>query len=440
MESWNGRLEGAIRAQELDPEFLAHWWTGFEDPVLDSLIERAAVANLDIRAAQSQLRAARAQRVIAGTYSDPTVDARGGATLSGTQESSQELYSVGLDASWELDVFGGIERGVEAAEADFEAAEEARRDVLVTVLAEVALNYADLRTLQRRELLTQDNLKAQEEHLAIIRAQTEAGVATQLDLDRSIANVESTRSTLPALAQQVSQIKNRIAVLCGENPGALDGELDTWRELQVPSMEIAVGVPAEVLRRRPDVRRSERILAAETARVGVAVADLYPRFSLNGSIGLESDATSSLFDLANGLFSLGPRVQWNLFDGGRIRQQIEIQSALQEQAMIAYEGAILGSLEEVQNAITGFGQERLRLHSLQLAKDSAARAALLAQERFDAGVTNFLDVLDAQRSRLAAEDELAQSQGAIVNNLIRLYKALGGGWESVDAKGASASE
>lgn len=431
--AWSGRLEGGLSDAELDPQTLSAWWKTLNDPTLDSLVERAIAANLDLRTATSQLRQARAQRASAGSALFPTIDAGAAATRTGSSENAgsgraSTLHSTSFDASWEIDVFGGVRRSVEAAEADLAAAREARRDVLVSVLAEVALNYVELRTFQSRFAVAEKNLDNQEETQEIVQAQFDAGAVSELDLDRAISNLEATRSSIPQLEQNVVKAKNRLAVLVGKPPGALNEELRTAQPLPTPPVQVAVGVPAETLRRRPDVRLAERQLAAETARVGVATSELYPKFNLVGSIGLESLSASTLFDGASKVFQLGPSVQWRVFDGGRIRQEIEIQDAVQEQAMIRYESSILSALEDVENAITGFTQEQLRYQSLAKSAAAAERAAGTAKARYDAGASSFLPVLDAQRSQLQAQDNRAASKGTIVSNLIRLYKSLGGGW------------
>ncbi|MFT6364342.1 MAG: NodT family efflux transporter outer membrane factor (OMF) lipoprotein [Planctomycetota bacterium] len=431
MAAWDGRLEGVISDGELDPILLAEWWTSFEDATLDSIMDRAIQANLNLRTARAQLRAARAQRLVADGANGPTANVSGSGTRSGNEAATGELYSVGLDASWEIDLFGGKQRGNEAADADLQAAEEARRDVLVSVLAEVALNYSDLRTLQERKSLTEQSLTAFVEQQEIVQAKFDAGETSRLDLDQADSNVAKVRASLPSFQQQISQIQNRLALLCGLAPGSLNDQLDQWLPLKLPNVAVAIGVPAEVLRRRPDVRRAERLLAAETARVGVAKADLYPSLSLGGSIGLQSNASSSLFDTISQLWSFGPRVSWNLYDGGQARQRIEVQDAVQEQALIAYEEVILKSLEEVQNAATSYGLEQIRFASLEQASISAGRASDLAQTRYLAGDSEFLNVLDAQRTAISSADERAQSRGKIIGDLIRLYKSLGGGWESV---------
>lgn len=432
LEAWNGRLEGVLSEGDLDPEMLARWWTTLESPSLNRLVERARDANLDLRTASSQLRAARAQRQLAGGAAGPAVSGGAGANRAETDLADTELYSAGLDARWELDVFGGLAREIEAAQADYEAAREAQRDVLISVLAEVALNDLDLRSALLRRDVILGHIDAQEESYRLLERRLDAGDISELDLELSRVDLETTRAQVPAIDLQIEQIHNRLAVLLGQAPGTLEPELLDARELSIPRVEIAVGIPSEVLRRRPDVRRAERRLAAETARVGVAIAELYPKFSLSGSIGLESNATSSLFDSASQVFTLGSRMQWNLFDRGQTRSRIEIQTEAQEQALIDYERTVLLALEEVQNAISGFTQERIRYASLIESLDAAQRSLEFAQKRHGAGASGLLPVLDAQRSTLAARDELVRSEGTILGHLVRLYKALGGGWDPGD--------
>lgn len=430
-QGWSDSPLVQMNAGDLDPAVLATWWKEFDDPILDGLIESATTANLDLRTAQAQLRRARAERKSGASRGKPNVGGSAGATTSGALDnvgSTTELFSAGLDAGWELDLFGGIASAKEATELDFQAAQEARRDVLISVLAEVALNYTELRTSQARLSVAEGNLELLSENLRLLNLQEESGMASALDVAQATSNVEQTRASIPSMQNQEQQLKNRLAVLLGRTPGSLNSLLAPQAAGQVPTIHVAIGVPAQVLRRRPDVRRAERQLAAESARVGVAMADLYPKFSLGGTIGLESLSLSDLFQAASGVFGLGPRVSFNLFDGGKARQQLEIQNALQEQALIAYEASILMALEDVENAISGFATERMRYNSLELSAGEAKKTLDLAQIRFDAGETSFLQVLDAQRSLLGVQDSLAQSNGQIQTNLIRLYKALGGGW------------
>lgn len=426
---WSGRLQGGLTPSELDPASLSRWWEDLGDPTLSRLIEAAIEANLDLRTATSQVRQARADRARTRAGRFPTLGGQGSATQSGETDSdlgSSKLYSGGFDASWEIDVFGGVRRAVEAADASDEAAVEARRDVLVSVLAEVALNYVELRTFQRRHMIAVRNLENQEEALEIVRAQVTAGATSGLDLEQATSNVAATQAQLPSLHQNISRAQNRLSVLLGETPGSRAEELSEFRELPVPPIEIAVGVPAEVLRRRPDVRAAERQLAAETAQVGVATAELYPKFMLNGSIGIDS------LSISGAAYKIGPEMSWRMFDGGRTRREIEIQNTVQEQALIAYEGTILEALEDVENSMTDFAQERVRLRWLRESSEAASQAAQLAASRYEAGASPFLEVLDAQRTSLSAEDTQAASEGQVVSNLIRLYKSLGGGWTSME--------
>ncbi len=429
-DSWN--VPSA--SQPLDPKELAQWWTVLNDPTLNELISKVAESNLDLRTAEAQVRKARAQRAqVIGSFM-PSIAATGGAVRSRESRNvgpgvDATLYSAGFDASWEIDIFGAKRAQADTAMAELESVEESRRNVLVSVLAETALTYTDLRSLQRRQTITQSNLDAQRESLKITQAKEEAGAVTPLDTDRARTIVAQTEASLPELTSQIEQTMNRLAVLTGVPPGSLRDTLSTPSQLAAPPPQIAVGVPAEVLRRRPDVRLAERRLAAETYRIGVTRSELYPKLTLSGTIGLESLSPSTLLSKNSRMFGIGPGLHWNIFSGGRIRKEIEAQSAQQEIAMIDYERTILNALEEVENAITSFAQEQIRLSSLKTAEASAVDAMKLASARYEAGASDYLAVLDAQRTRLNAEDQSAISSGQVVLNLIRLYKALGGGWD-----------
>lgn len=430
--SWTRQLEGGLQNADLAPMALSKWWNNLEDAALSGLIEEAVGANLDLRKAESQLRQARAERSRSRSLFFPNLgfsssSAEQGRIDGGGPDSSSELYTNGFDASWEIDVFGGLRRANEAATAEQQAAVEGRRDVLISVLAEVALNYVELRTLQTQLAIAQRNLRIQEQARDVVVAQVEQGLATDLERQQALANAAKTRSTIPTLSQTINEAKNRLCLLVGKPPGALNATLDAHAPVAAPTLEVVLGVPADVMRRRPDVRVSERRLAAETARLGVAKAELYPKFILNGSIGIESTSLAGL----GGIYSFGPQIQWPIFSAGRIRREIEIQGEVQEQALIAYEATLLGALEDVENSIVAFGEERLRLEALRESADAARNAASTATARYEAGMSPFLEVLDAQRTQLAAEDAVASSEGTLLSNLIRLYKALGGGWESL---------
>jgi NodT family efflux transporter outer membrane factor (OMF) lipoprotein len=295
----------------------------------------------------------------------------------------------------------------------------------------VALNYVDVRIYQAQLTITRANIKSQEESYNLNLSRNRAGIIDELAVQESLRILESSRSLIPAIETRLAAAKNRLAVLLGEQPGKLHGELAAKRPIPALPAIVAVGIPAETLRHRPDIRRAERFLAAQTARIGVATADLYPKFRLLGTIGLESISAGDFFQYSSRTWGFGPSISWNIFDAGAIRQNIEVQTARQEQALIQYESAVLGALEEVENVLVAYAKEQQRRESLIKAEAAAQRAALLAQDQYQAGLVDFNNVLDAQRSLLILQDEKARSEGSVTSNLVRLYKALGGGWTSV---------
>jgi NodT family efflux transporter outer membrane factor (OMF) lipoprotein len=430
---WTSSMRRGLSAAEPKAETLANWWTTFGDAELTNLVERAIVGNVDVQRAQARIREARARRGIAEAGLFPSLDLGGSATVSrGSEEIGsgvrRELYRTGFDASWEVDVFGGVRRSIEAAQGDLEASVADYRDVLVSLIAEVALNYVEARTFQTQLQVAEENLKAQAETLQLVEWRYAAGLVSSLDVEQAKSNLENTRAQLPRLRSAIEAAKNRLAILLGIFPGILEAQLAIRKPIPEAPLEVAVGVPAEVLRRRPDVRRAERQLAAQTARIGVATADLYPKFSLPGSIGLEALSANHLFSTASRAWSLVGRFAWTVFDGGAIRQNIEVQNALQEQFLQQYEATILIAVEDVENALTAFAEEQERNDALMEATQSAQRAAELARDQYASGLIDFQTVLDAERTLLSAQDQVAQSKGQVSSNLISLYKALGGGW------------
>ena len=447
-QAWNAELRSGATAQPADPQVLASWWTTLNDPILTDLIRRAFQGNLDLKKAKARVREARARRGINQADLLPTLNAtasgtysRGSANVStdrgSVEVSARESYSVGFDAGWEVDVFGGVRRSVEAATAELQASGEDLRNVLVSLLGEVALNYIEVRTFQVRLAVAEANLAAQSETYELTAIRVQAGLTTALDLEQAKYNLESTRSQIPTLQSGLEEAKNRLAILLGEHPGAVHAELSARQPIPLPPLEVAVGIPADLLRRRPDVRQAERKLAAQTAQIGVATAELYPKFSLVGSIGLSALDLTNLLSATSRAYSIGPSVSWRLFDAGAVRKNIEVQSALQEEALIQYEAAVLAALEEVENALVAFVEEQRRRESLRNATQAAERAVALAQAQYGAGMVDFRSVLDTQRSLLSLQDQLAQSEGTITSNVVRLYKALGGGWTSLAAGEAS---
>lgn len=430
--AWNSPLQGGLAAQA-DPQQLAVWWTALNDRELTALIEQAVAGNRDLQKAVASVREARARRGLSRTDLYPMLDTSGSVTRSRESAASGkgttvDLFAAGLDASWEIDLFGGVRRNIESKEADLAATGESLRDTLVSLLAEVGTNYVDLRTAQARLALTEASLKSLGETYDLTRWKYQAGLGDELAVQQARYNLESTRSQLPALRTSIAEAKNRLSVLTGKQPGSLGAGLNTTAPIPVIPAAVAVGIPADILRQRPDVRRAERQLASQTAQIGVATAELYPKLTLSGSIGLEALTFNGLFNSGNANSSGSAGFSWRVFDAGAIRQNIEIQSALQEQYLIAYESAVLTALEEVENAMGAYAQAQHKSRSLAEAVKAAEAAAELAQIKYRAGVSDFTTVLETERSLLSYRDQLLQSDGTVVTNLIKLYKALGGGW------------
>ena len=427
---WSNLLQKGDASETADPQSLAQWWKTLNDPILSDLISQSIAGNKDLKLAMSRIRETRAQWGIAETGRFPSADASGSLTSAKStgKEERSEHYSLSIDAGWEADLFGRVQRSVEAARADYESVTENYRDVLVTLIAETALNYIDVRTYQKQLAVAEENLKIRKQTYELANYRYKAGLASALDMSSARYNVEETRATIPVIERNLETAKNRVAVLTGKTPGSVHAQLAQSKSLPVPALKIAAGIPADILRRRPDIRKAERDLAAQTARIGVATADLYPRLTLSGSIGLEALSLSDLFTSDAISNSIGPRLSWNIFDAGAIRKKIEVQNAKQEQALIQYESGILAALEEVENALYAYAREQSRRNSLLSAFRAAKQASGLSLNQYNSGLTDFQTVLDAQRSLLSFQDQLAKSEANILMYLIRLYKALGGGW------------
>jgi NodT family efflux transporter outer membrane factor (OMF) lipoprotein len=427
---------------------LARWWKVFRDPQLDDLILRAADANLDLKLAEARIRETRALRGQSRSGFYPAIGTSSSYGRSLISENSingaglnqfgipleLDIFSTGFDMTWELDVFGGTRRNVEATSADLAAAGEYRNEARVSVLAEVGLNYLELRGLQRQLTITRDNLGIQEQSADIARDRLEAGLSSELDVSRAVAQVERTRSMLPPLEEGIQRTIHRLSVLLGTPPAALASEfvsadkLSIGTKLETPG--VPVGLPSDLVRRRPDVRKAERQLAAANARVGVAIASMFPKFYLTGAAGLQSIEATDFLDGGSRFWTLGPTIQWPIFNAGQIRQGISVQEARQEQALIRYEQTVLTSFEEVENALVSFGKEQDRHRALFKSESASQRSVSLAYSQHRAGLVDFLHVLTAERELLGIQEELTQSNRRLGQNLIRLYKALGGGWET----------
>lgn len=417
-----------------DPQSLRAWWRQFGDPQLDALQQQALVAAPDLRTAQAKLREVRAQRGIAEAGFAPTLSAsaahdrsRSSAQSSLAGGRSSSYYSTGFDASWELDLFGGTRRSVEAASADEQASAANLEDVRVTLLAEVARNYVELRSAQQQWRIAADNLAAQEETLALTRWRQQAGLATEVDVEQARSSAEQTRAAMPPLQTSALAAEHRIEVLLGEVPGSRQASLGQPGPIPLPPARVAIGIPATLLAARPDIRVAERQLAAQTARVGVAEAARYPGFSLGATLGWGATEFSALSGGQALTRSLSQALVVTVFDGGRLRQQVVVQDALQEQALVNYETTVLGALEDVENALVNFGNAERRYRALTDATDAARRAAQLARQRYRAGLIDFQTVLDTQRSQLVLEESLAGAAADRATAVIQLYKACGGG-------------
>jgi len=420
----------------------AAWWKKFNDPELDSLIARAAQSNLTLHAAAARVREARAARGVAAADFGPTINTsaayqRERLSANGFPEFPPgiplegNVYQAGFDAAWELDVFGGTRRAVEAANANIASSEFAERDVLVSLQGEVARNYIGARGYQRRLVIAHQNIAAQQEVLDLTRDRFKAGLSGDLDVQQASALLAATQAQLPPLEAGFKQSVYRLGVLLGLAPGALVDELSGDASIPATPPEVPAGLPADLLRRRPDIRVAERNLAAANAQIGVATADLFPKFSLTGDVGLQSVGTSDWFTGGSRFWSAGPTVQWRIFDMGRIRANIRIQNARQEQALAGYELIVLEAMEDVENALTAYAKEQTRRESLVTAADASQQALDISQQLYKNGLADFLRVLDAQRSLYADQEALTLSDQDVALDLVALYKALGGGWEGV---------
>lgn len=432
--TWREAPSAGLVAGESDT---ARWWQRLGDPLLDELVERAVADGLDLRAAAARVREARALRGVAAGERYPAASATASYehredsenTPFGEFISETDIHSLGLGASWEVDLWGRVRRSVEAADAELAASIEDARAVLVAVAAETASAYVDLRAFQARLAIARTNVSLQEQTLAVVRARYDAGLVGERDVAQAGTNVGTTRARVPALEAGVRAAENRLAVLVGQPPGALAERLAETRPIPRPPSEVAIGVPAELVRRRPDVRRAERRLAAEVARIGVAEGELYPRLSLVGTIGLASDGAQRLFETDSRVLGFGPSLQWNVFQGGRLRQLVAAQDARAEQAAVAWESSVLLALEETENAMTAYVREQSRRDALAFAADQARGAVAAAQSQYREGLSDFQSVLDSERALAGLEDEVADSSAAITSNLIALYRALGGAFE-----------
>lgn len=433
---------------------LSRWWTQLHDATLDSLVQHALAANLDLQAATLRVREAREQEVIAASAYYPGVALTGNAARlyfksnpfaalggggsasgqpsSGSSSTTANVYALGFDASWEADLFGGTRRSVEAARASTQAQVWQLADAEVSLTAEVANDYLTLRAAQARIAILRDSIKHQEELLVIVAARARTGFVTELDVNQQRTQLAATKALLPTLEAEENAMIHALGVLLGEEPGALMEELAKSAPLPSVPTTLPVGIPADLLRRRPDVRRAERQLAAATADIGVAVANLFPKVNLLALPTLATAAGGQLFTSRSFGYVTAGSITWPLFEGSKLLANVRISKARREEAYLAYRQAVLAAMQDAEDALTRYDAEQRRLIALRESQTAAASSLHIAEEQYRAGLVTFINVLTATSALLSAQDAVAQSEQALAQDLVSVYKALGGGWSTDD--------
>ncbi len=430
------RLDSGLETKAFDrSRFESVWWKQFDDPVLNQLVQASLDGNRDLRIAFARLKAARAIRDDAANDQLPVVTSRASSDLGKGQIPGQterrvnsERYDLGLDMAWELDLFGRIQRQIEASEAQEAAAEADLQQLQVSLIAELVDAYGQLRGAQLREQIAVANLKTQQQSRDITVTLRDTGVGNELDVVRADARLAGVEATVPQLQAVQVRAKNRIATLLGQRPDVLTVDLSP-KALPAIAKALPVGDPGELLRRRPDIRSAERQLAAATANVGVATADLFPRVSLSGFLGFTAARGSQIGSAASNAWALGPSITWAAFDLGSVRARLRGAKADADGALANYEQQVLLALEESANAFSDYGKRQQRLLALMRQSDASRKAAELASVRYREGTVDYLVLLDAERERLSAEDAQAQGEVELYSGIVAIYKALGGGWQ-----------
>jgi NodT family efflux transporter outer membrane factor (OMF) lipoprotein len=422
--AWSAQAPAGVPATSL-----AQWWQRFDDPQLTRLVTQALQANTSLRSAQAALQQARAQADVQAAGLLPSVGASASAQRSRASNSTGNSFQAGFDASWEPDVFGRLRSGVNASTADAQAAEASLADVQVSLAAETAVNYIELRGLQQRLAIARSNLASQQETLQITQWRLQAGLTTSLVAEQARGAAEQTAAQIPALESGLAQSRHSLAVLTGQAPLALDALLADAAAVPQPAQDLALAIPAQTLRQRPDVRAAEQRIAAALARVSQADASRYPDFNISGNLGLRALTLGALSNGSSIASALLASVSMPVFDGGAARAQVRVQEAALEQARVAYEASVLTALKDVEDALVALRGNRERLVRLQAAADAAGNAALLAQQRYSSGLIDFQSVLETQRTLLSTQDGVATTVASVSADHVRLYKALGGGWQ-----------
>jgi multidrug efflux system outer membrane protein len=433
---WTSSMNGGETNGPVD---LAQWWKSFNDTNLDAFMLIAVQSNLTLKVAEARVREARSEKGIVSAGLWPSVGSEAGYTrgLYGTHAyptlpppHNFNLYNVDFDAAWELDVFGGTRRAVQAAGAQIGAAEYSQRDVLVSLLAEVARDYISARAYQQRLAIAWENIKVERNILGLTSNRLETGLGRDLDVQQAKAELNTTEAEVPSLQTGFDASVFELSVLLGQPPGTLVDQMAAKQEIPLTPPVVPVGLPSDLLLRRPDVQKAERDLAAATAQIGVAKSDLYPKFSLTGIAGLQSTSAGNWFQYASKYWSAGPTVQWEVFEAGSIVANIHVQNARQEEALDQYQQTILVALQDTETALAAYAREQVRRESLTQSVDANRQALNEAQQLYKSGLVDFVTVLNSETSLYASQDALVQSDQTVSLDLVQLYKALGGGWEN----------
>lgn len=424
--------------QERPPAEPASWWRQFNDPVLDRLIGQASFSNFDLRIAVEQINEYRAAYGIAASELYPDISALASYTRERTPGSDVSGFSVGgdptndwsvgLDASWEIDLFGRIARTIEAARGDLQAIIEDWRYTLVTMRADVATSYITIRTLQARYGVAQKNIRIQRRYVELVTQQLEQGVTTEAVVAQARSQLAQAEALIPDLGTTLASEIANLALLLGTTPGPLAESIPLNGRIPEPPGDLAVGIPADLLRRRPDVRAAERELAAETARIGEAEAALYPQLSLSGTFGFTAEDFSNMFRWASRAYTFGPAFSWDIFNAGRLQSAVNQQEAATRAALLTYEQTIVQAIGEVESSLVGFVLAVQLRSDLSSAAHDARTAWELSMQQYERGVSNYLDVITSQQTLLDVEDSLVQAQGLAATSLVDVYRSIGGGW------------
>lgn len=442
-DAWNARIvssQGGLLAVD-------KWWERFEDETLDALVDTAIDENRSLAIAYERVVQARLARTISNSGLFPEIGGTGGFSRERTSENvglsasagggaTNSFYSVGTALTWELDVLGGVRRSIESADASLQATEENYRDFMVLLISEVARSYLDICTLEERIKLARQNTENQKGSLKLANDRFDAGLVPRQDITQAQTNLADTQAFLPQLRQQRIATLNRLSILLGGYAAETEQLIGQHKVIPMPPEGSEIETPADVLRARPDVRAAERQLAAQTARIGVAEADLYPRFALNGNLTLLANESGDVFETGSRAYGFGPAFRWNLFNMGRVRSLIDIEESRTREAYLAYENTVLEAVQEVETSMSAIANERDRLVSVKLGAESAKETVFLVKENYSKGLVDFQNVLDAERTATRVEDNYAVSQGLIAKAYVSLYSALGGGFSEESIQSA----